>query len=235
VRFDVVTLFPELFDSFVQLGVIGRAIKSGHVRLRFRSPREFGLGKHNRVDDTPYGGGAGMVMRADCIVDCLEALDADAPDGDLGHRVLLSPQGERFDQRRVETLIARPAVTLVCGRYEGVDERVRQFVHQELSLGDFVMSGGELAAMAIIDSCARHLPGVLGNADSLHEESYSNHAGGLLEYPQYTRPAEFRGHVVPAVLTGGNHAAICAWRREQARARTTARRPDLLARSERES
>jgi tRNA (guanine37-N1)-methyltransferase len=165
-----------------------------------------------------------MVMRVDCIVLCLEALDEGVA---RGHRVLLSPQGARFDQRRASSLAALPALTLICGRYEGVDERVRAFVDEELSLGDFVMSGGEVAAMAIIDACARQLPGVLGNPASLDEESHSPATGGLLEYPHYTRPAEFRGLGVPAVLQGGNHQAIAEWRREQARARTRERRPDI--------
>ena len=233
-RFDVVTLFPEMFSGFAELGVVGRAIAAGQLGLRTRSPREFGLGPHRNVDDTPYGGGAGMVMRVDCIVACLEALDADAPadaGGEIavGHRILLSPQGAVLDQHKVVELSQRPALTLVCGRYEGVDERVRGHVHEELSLGDFVLSGGEIAAMALIDACARLRPGVLGNLDSLAVESHSPATGGLLEHPHYTRPQLFRGEGVPAVLQGGNHAEIAAWRREQARLRTAARRPDLLA------
>jgi tRNA (guanine37-N1)-methyltransferase len=178
-----------------------------------------------------------MVMRVDCIVACLEALDADAPEGTdgealRGHRVLLSPQGQVLDQRKVHELARRPALTLVCGRYEGVDERVRDWVDEELSLGDFVLSGGEIAAMALIDACARLQPGVLGNLDSLAVESHSPATGGLLEHPHYTRPAEFRGALVPEVLQSGNHAAIEAWRRQQAEARTAARRPDILHRRE---
>jgi len=231
-RFDVVTLLPELFERFAELGVVGRALGSGQLQLRLRSPREFGLGKHRSVDDTPYGGGAGMVMRVDCIVACLEALDADAPrDGDgtplCGYRVLLSPQGAALDQARVQDLAARPALTLVCGRYEGVDERVRSYVDEEISIGDFVLSGGEVAAMALIDACARTVPGVLGNASSLSEESHSPATGGLLEYPQYTRPVEYRGVRVPQVLQDGNHAKIATWRREQALERTARRRPDI--------
>jgi tRNA (guanine37-N1)-methyltransferase len=223
-RFDVVTLFPEMFDRFAEVSIIGRAVADGHIALRFKSPREFGHGRHKSVDDSPYGGGAGMVMRVDCIVACLEALDADAPGGVRARRVLLTPQGRRFDQRGVYELARHPALALVCGRYEGFDERVRGHVDEELSIGDFVLSGGELAAMCVIDACARVLPGVLGNPESLSEESHSPASGGLLEYPQYTRPGEFRGHAVPEVLTSGDHAKIAAWRAEQSELRTRARR-----------
>ena len=169
-----------------------------------------------------------MLMRVDVLVACMESLDADAPDGKVAHRVLLTPQGRPFDQAKARELAAREAVTLVCGRYEGFDERVRAHVAEEVSLGDFVMTGGEVAAMAIIESIARLLPGVLGNEESTREESHSPGNHGLLEYPQYTRPAEFRGDGVPAELVSGNHAEIAAWRAAQARARTEARRPDLL-------
>jgi len=226
-RVDVVTLFPEMFRAFGELGVVGRAIAEGDIRLRCRSPRDFGVGKHRNVDDTPYGGGAGMVMRVDCLVACVESLDEDH--AEPGHRVLLSPQGRRFDQGTARRLAGLDALTLVCGRYEGFDDRVRDHVHEELSLGDFVLSGGELAAMAIIDASARHLAGVLGNPASLREESHGDE--GRLEYPQYTRPAEFRGTAVPDVLLSGNHAKIATWRRQQAEARTRLRRPDLLEES----
>ena len=222
-RFDVVTLFPELFEPFAASGMVKRALDVGVLALRFKNPREFGIGKHRSVDDTPYGGGAGMVMRVDCVVQCLEALDAD---GEAAHRVLLSAQGRRLTQARVQALASQRAVALICGRYEGIDERIKSFVAEELSLGDFVMSGGEVAAMAVIDACARLLPGVLGNPESLAEESHSPAHGGLLEYPQYTRPVEFRGARVPDVLLSGDHARIAAWRREQAEARTAARRED---------
>jgi tRNA (guanine37-N1)-methyltransferase len=225
-RFDIVTLFPELFGSFLAVGMVGRAVTSGAAEVRLCNLREFGIGKHRSVDDTPYGGGSGMVMRVDCIVDCLESLDADA---DLArpHRVLLTPQGRPFHQEKAMELASRPAVALVCGRYEGFDERVRSFVHEEISIGDFVMSGGEVAAMAVIDACARLLRGVLGNAESVEHDSHSPSMGGLLEHPQYTRPVEFRGERVPDVLQQGNHAAIARWRREQAELRTAERRPDL--------
>ena len=230
-RFDVVTLFPELFEAFQTTSIVGRAVTSGVVSLRLRRPRDFGLGKHRNVDDTPYGGGSGMVLRVDVLVACMEALDAEnGTDTPRAHRVLLTPQGARVEQKKVVELSQRPAIMLICGRYEGFDERTRSFVDEELSLGDFVMTGGEVAAMAVIDACSRLLPNVLGNEASSVSESHSPERGGLLEYPQYTRPAEFRSQVVPPVLQGGNHAAIDAWREQQARERTGARRPDLWER-----
>ena len=243
-RVSVVTLFPELFQPFLALGMVGRAVQSGALRVRLKSPREFGLGRHRSVDDTPYGGGSGMVMRVDCIVQCLEALDAEpwsdeapAPSAPAepaeppvrAHRVLLCPQGAPFHQRSAAALAARESVALVCGRYEGFDDRVRGFVDEELSLGDFVLCGGEVAAMAVVDACSRLLPGVLGNSASAEHESHSEALGGLLEYPQFTRPVEFRGVRVPDVLQNGNHAAIDAYRLAEAERRTRERRPDLWA------
>ena len=229
-RVDVVTLFPEAFEGFLKTSFVARAIAADKLAFRFRSPRDFGIGKHRGVDDTPYGGGSGMVLRADVMVPCIESLDADAPDGIRGHRVLLTPQGARFDQSRARAFADKPAISLICGRYEGFDERVRAVVDEEVSLGDFVMTGGEVAAMAIVDACVRLLPGVLGNEESTHEESHSPETEGLLEYPHYTRPASFRGVDVPAVLVGGNHADIAEWRKTQAIERTKERRPDLYAR-----
>lgn len=231
-RVDLVTLFPELFDPFLSLGMVGRAVTTGALRVRRKSPRDFGLGRHRSVDDTPYGGGSGMVMRVDCIVSALEALDAE-PEGDLApsraHRVLLCPQGAPFRQAKAHELLARGHFALICGRYEGFDDRVRSFVDEELSLGDFVLSGGEIAAMTVIDACSRLVPGVLGNATSAEHESHSVALGGLLEYPQYTRPVEYRGLGVPEVLQGGNHAEIDAFRLAEAERRTRERRPDLWA------
>jgi tRNA (guanine37-N1)-methyltransferase len=230
-RFDLVTLFPELFAPFLTTSIVGRAVTSGALAVHTKSPREFGVGRHRSIDDTPYGGGSGMVMRVDCIVACLDALDAEAPHEHTAraHRVLLTPQGARFTQAAAAALTSRPRVALICGRYEGFDERVRSFVDEELSLGDFVLTGGEVAAMAVMDACSRLLPGVLGNAASAEHESHSPAMGGLLEYPQYTRPVEFRGMRVPEVLQNGNHAAIDAYRRAEAERRTEARRPDLWA------
>ncbi len=225
-RVDVLTLFPEMFAGFLATSFVARAIGGGQLAVRTRSPRDFGLGKHRSVDDTPYGGGSGMVMRVDVLVPAMESFDADAP-GPKAHRVLLTPQGRVLEQTKVLELSGRDAVMLVCGRYEGFDERLRANVDEEISLGDFVMTGGEVAAMAIIESCARLLPGVLGNEASAIDESHSPDTGGLLEYPHYTRPVEFRGARVPDILAGGNHAEIAKWRREQAIERTRARRPDL--------
>ncbi len=228
-RVDLVTLFPELFERFFSTSMVGRAVSGGQLVVRTRSPREFGVGPHQSVDDTPYGGGCGMVMRVDCLVATFEALDHDAA---LAHepkarRVLLTPQGRRFEQADARRLAEAPALMLVSGRYEGFDERVRSHVDEELSLGDFVMTGGEIAAMAVVEAVSRLLPGVLGNADSARDES---HQTGLLEHAQYTRPVEFRGEVVPEVLRSGNHQAIAKHRRDDAERRTSLRRPDLARR-----
>ncbi len=227
-RIDIVTLFPELFDTFLETSFVGRARSTWALSVRLRSPREFGIGVHRSVDDTPYGGGCGMVQRVDCLVACMEAFDDDAPNGARAQRILLTPQGRVFSQADAEQLCTLPAVMLVCGRYEGFDERVRAFVDDEISLGDFVLCGGEIAAMAITESCVRLLPGVLGNQASTREESHSAGNAGLLEYPQYTRPAEFRNLRVDPVLLSGDHARIHDWRREQAELRTQTRRPDLI-------
>lgn len=229
---DVVTLFPELFDTFLETSFVGRARTQGALTVDRRSPRDFGLGKHRSVDDTPYGGGSGMLMRVDVLVACMESLDGTATTAGRArsHRVLLTPQGAPLTQGLVERMATLPALMLVCGRYEGFDDRVRTFVDEEVSLGDFVLTGGEVAAMAIIEACIRLLPGVLGNEASTREESHSPSTHGLLEYPQYTRPAEFRGRTVPDPLVSGNHARIEKWRREQAEERTRARRPDVFAR-----
>jgi tRNA (guanine37-N1)-methyltransferase len=226
-RVDLVTLFPELFETFLATSFVGRARAGGQLEVRTRSPRELGLGKHKSVDDTPYGGGSGMVMRVDVLVATMEALDADAAAAGQprARRILMTPQGKPFAQPAAVRLAAEPAIMLVCGRYEGFDERVRSFVDEEISLGDFVMTGGEVAAMAIIEATVRLLPGVLGNLESTREESHGEE--GLLEYPQYTRPAEFRGQTVPEVLSSGNHAEIAKWRKNEAIAKTRLRRPDL--------
>jgi tRNA (guanine37-N1)-methyltransferase len=227
VRFSIVTLFPDLFAPFVETSMVGRAVKGAAIRIDTFDLRGFGLGKHRNVDDTPYGGGSGMVLRVEPIVAALERVDEAAGDDGPAHRVLLTPQGAPFCQATARTLAARRHVALVCGRYEGFDERVRSFVQEEISLGDFVMTGGEVAAMAIIEASSRLLPNVLGNEASTIEESFAGARGDLLEYPHYTRPVEFRGHVVPEVLQQGNHAAIAKWRTDEAVARTRVRRPDL--------
>jgi tRNA (guanine37-N1)-methyltransferase len=228
----VVTLFPELFEPFLRTSFVGKARESGALAVHLEDLRAHGLGKHRSVDDTPYGGGSGMVMRPDCTVLAMEAAEAAFFGGERSQRVLLTPQGQRFDQAAARRLAQAPKLTLVSGRYEGFDERVRSFVDEELSIGDFVMTGGEVAAMCVIEATVRLLPGVLGNEDSIREESFSPECGGLLEYPHYTRPVSFRGLEVPEVLRSGDHARIEAYRREQSRVRTQARRPELSARSE---
>ena len=229
-RVDVVTLFPELFETILKTSFVGRAMTGGQLSVRFRTPRDFGLGKHKSVDDTPYGGGSGMVMRVDVVVACLESLDADAEKEGKprARRVLLTPQGRPFVQSIATAFSTEQALVLICGRYEGFDERIRSFVDDEISLGDFVMTGGEVAAMAVVEATVRLIPGVLGNEESTHEESHGE--AGLLEYPHYTRPAEFRGQGVPEVLSSGNHARVAAWRSEQSLERTRVRRPDLAER-----
>jgi tRNA (guanine37-N1)-methyltransferase len=221
-QLHVVTIFPEIFASLTGTSLVGKAIEAGLLGVELVDPRAFTQDRHHSVDDTPCGGGGGMVMKPEPIVDALEAIDARL--GAPAHRVLLTPQGEPLGQRHLVELAALPHLALVCGRYEGFDERVRLFVHRELSLGDFVLNGGEVAAMAVIDGIARLVPGVIGKPGSLSEES---HAGGLLEYPQYTRPRSFRGHEVPEVLVGGDHERIRRWRRRERLLRTRARRPDL--------
>jgi tRNA (guanine37-N1)-methyltransferase len=227
VKLAIVTLFPELFAPFLETSFVGRAIASSKLAVHLEPLREHGLGKHKSVDDTPYGGGSGMVMRVDCLVAALERAEDELGAG-RSKRLLLTPQGERLTQPMIEELAREPALVVLCGRYEGFDERVRSFVDREVSLGDFVLTGGEVAAMALLEGCVRLLPGVLGNADSPREESFSAACQGLLEYPQYTRPVEFRGQGVPEILKSGDHGRIAAWRRQQALERTRARRPDLL-------
>jgi tRNA (guanine37-N1)-methyltransferase len=228
-RVGIITLFPELFPAFLKCSFVGRAVQAGNLTVHVEPLRAHGLGVHRTVDDTPYGGGSGMILRPDCVVAAVESADrALVGPGNRAHRVLLTPQGAPFCQRAARQLVRKQAVSLVCGRYEGFDERVRHFVDQELSLGDFVLAGGEVAAMAVLEACVRLLPGVLGNSASTQEESFSDACGGLLEYPQYTRPLEYRGLGVPEVLRSGDHGRIAAWRREQTLARTRGRRPELL-------
>lgn len=223
-RIDVLTLFPEMFPGPLGYSITGRAFAQGLAELRLVNLRDFTDDRHRTADDAPYGGGAGMVMKPEPVFRALEALRAEP--GPL-HAVLLSPQGRRFTQAVARELAARPRLALVCGHYEGVDERIRiAAVDEEVSIGDYVLTGGEVAAMVVIDAVVRLLPGALGAEASLEEESFT---GGLLEYPHYTRPAEFAGLEVPEVLRSGNHAAIRAWRRREALRRTLERRPDLLA------
>ncbi len=225
----IVTLFPELFVPFFATSLMGRAVDSGVVRVHYEDLRPHGLGKHLSVDDTPYGGGSGMVMRPDCTVAAMDAACAALGDGAPVHRILLTPQGKRFTQADARRLAEKSRLCLTCGRYEGFDERVRSFVDEEISLGDFVVTGGEIPAMCLLEAVIRLRPGVLGNQDSAREESFSLECQGLLEYPQYTRPLSFRGLEVPEVLRSGDHAKIKRYREEQARLRSAARRPELVA------
>ena len=224
-RASVLTLFPEMFPGPLGISLVGQALEAGLWSLATVPIREFGLGRHRAVDDTPAGGGAGMVMRADVLANVADHARQTEPDAPL---IYLSPRGEPLTQKLAGELAAGPGVMLLAGRFEGVDERVilaRQM--REVSIGDYVLSGGELAAMVLIDACVRLLPGVIGAASSLGEESFE---GGLLEYPQYTKPREWEGHHIPEVLLSGDHKKIAEWRRREAERITAERRPDLIKR-----
>ncbi|HWE25290.1 MAG TPA: tRNA (guanosine(37)-N1)-methyltransferase TrmD [Myxococcales bacterium] len=220
----VLTLFPRMVAGPLAESLLGKAQEKGLLRARVVDIRDFAQGKHRVTDDVPYGGGAGMVMKPEPLVAAIEAARQVSPGA---HVVLLTPQGARFDQRKAEELARRDRLVLVCGRYEGVDERVLSFVDEELSLGDFILQGGEVGALAVIEAVARLIPGVLGNEESARSESFAGEM--LLEGPQYTRPPEFRGMAVPEPLLSGDHARIARWRRQQALLRTRERRPDLFA------
>ncbi len=223
-RAACLTLFPEAFPGILDVSIIGTAREKGLWSLEVVDIRQFGVGKHRAVDDTPAGGGAGMVLRADVAA---AAIDSLAPDG--RPRVYLSPRGKPLTQARVRELAAGPGVILLCGRFEGLDERVIQARDlEEVSLGDFVLAGGEVAAQALLEACIRLLPGVAGNAASLEEESFET---GLLEHPHFTRPQAWEGREIPAILTSGDHKKVREWRRNQAEELTKARRPDLYAAS----
>jgi tRNA (guanine37-N1)-methyltransferase len=220
VRIDILTLFPRMFEGPFGESIVARAAAAGIVEIGIHNLRDWTHDRHRTVDDKPFGGGAGMVLKPGPLFAAIEALRRED-----GLTILLTPQGEVFDQRLATELATRPSLLLVCGHYEGIDERVREHaVDREISIGDYVLSGGEIPAMVVADAVVRLLPGALGSDESAQDES---HAAGLLEYPHYTRPAEFRGWRVPDVLLSGHHAAIAQWRREQALARTQARRPDL--------
>ena len=222
-RFDILTLFPEVFSGLISSGVLGRAVKKGILEINLINIRDFGCGPHKIVDDRPFGGGAGMVMKVSPIYRALRSIDR--VDG-RSVVIMLSPQGDLFDQDMARELLSFKQIVLICGRYEGVDERVRlYYVDREISIGDYILSGGELAAMVIIDVVGRLIPGVLHSKDSLNEETLSN---GLLKYPQYTRPREFDGKKVPEVLLSGDHERIKRWRRKESLKRTLLRRPELL-------
>ncbi len=223
-RIDVLTAFPEVFEPIMGSAMLGIARTKGALEFAAHDLRQWALsGVHRQIDDAPYGGGSGMVLRPEPVfeaVDAVTAMDPRPP-----YVILMTPQGERFAQGRAEQLATRDRLLILCGRYEGFDERIRSLADLELSIGDYVLTGGELAAMVVADAVTRLLPGVLGSETSVDEESFTM---GLLEYPHYTRPAEYRDMVVPEVLLSGDHAKIARWRREQSLLRTALRRPDLL-------
>ena len=222
-RIHVITIFPDLFPAFLDAGIVGRAIRSGLAAVEIHDLRAFTHDRHRTVDDAPFGGGPGMLMRPEPLSEAIGSLSL----GLGAPVVLLTPQGRQLTQRDAERLSAQPEVAMICGRYEGVDERIRTNVAtEEISIGDYVLTGGELPAQVVIDAMIRLLPGALGHGDeALADDS---HTSGLLQYPQYTRPADYQGQGVPDVLVSGDHAAIAAWRRQEALRRTLERRPDLL-------
>ncbi|HVT28452.1 MAG TPA: tRNA (guanosine(37)-N1)-methyltransferase TrmD [Lacipirellulaceae bacterium] len=225
-RIDVLTLFPEIFSGYLGQSVLKRAIEAGIVRVELHNIRDWAQGKHRQVDDRPFGGGPGMVLRPEPVVESTEAVQSQG--GEPGHLVLLTPQGRKFDQRIAGEFAGRKRLVLICGRYEGVDQRAIDILQpDEVSIGDYILSGGEVAAMVVIDAVARLVPGVLGDEESSKQDSFSGERP-LLEFPQYTRPREYRGLNVPEILITGNHPDIARWREQQKLDRTRARRADLL-------
>ncbi len=223
-KIDILTLFPEMFDSPFNYSIVKRALDDQHVEINPTSFRKYGAGKHQIVDDTPYGGGAGMLLKPEPIFEAMEEIEKNNPDT---HKrvILMDPAGKPFDQKMAEDFSKEDHLVFICGHYEGYDERIRTLVTDEVSLGDYVLTGGELAAMVMIDATVRLLPGVVGNRASILEDSHST---GLLEHPHYTRPASYRGMDVPEVLMSGNHGLIDEWRRKESLRRTFKRRPDLI-------
>ena len=221
ISFEIITLFPQFFASPLEESLLGKAQSNGLMKVRIYDVREFATDKHRTADDYPYGGGVGMVLKPEPVVEALEAIEKE----DKTVRILLTPQGTPFSQKKAEELAQVDQVVLVCGRYEGFDERIRHFVDLELSIGDYVLNGGETAALVVLETVSRLVPGVLGKHESTIHDSFAN---GLLEYPQYTRPENFRGYGVPEVLLSGNHRKIENWRHREALRRTFERRPDLL-------
>lgn len=221
-KFHVITLFPELIQAYCSTSIIGRGIKAGRIAVATYNPRDYCLDKYRKVDDTPYGGGAGMVLKPEPIYAAVESISRRQGDPVL----LMTPQGVPFKQDQAQQWSDSVDIVLICGHYEGFDERIRSMATAEVSVGDFVLTGGELPALAVIDAIGRLIPGVLGKQTSLADESF---VSGLLEAPQYTKPAQFRGMVVPEVLRSGDHQAVARWRRLEALRRTALRRPDLLA------
>ncbi|MEN6306548.1 MAG: tRNA (guanosine(37)-N1)-methyltransferase TrmD [Anaerohalosphaeraceae bacterium] len=224
-RIDILTLFPEMFESPLSFSILKRAQQQNIVQIALSNIRDFALDSYRKVDDCPYGGGPGMVMTCQPVFDCLEQVRSLDPEP--GKVLLMCPQGKPFDQQTATELAAQKRLILIAGRYEGFDERIRTGLNAEaISIGDYILSGGELSAMVVIDAVVRLLPGALGDNQSAHDESFTN---GLLEYPHYTRPEDFRGMTVPPILLGGNHAKIAEWRLQQRIERTQKQRPDLWA------
>jgi tRNA (guanine37-N1)-methyltransferase len=221
-KIDIITLFPDMFKGPFDMSMLWKAQDRGLVSINLIDLRQFGLGPRRTVDDTPYGGGDGMVLKPEPVVAAIEAAKAENPDARV---IAMTPSGHRYDQAKAHELSAPPGLILVAGHYEGFDERIMAYVDDQISIGDYVLTGGELPAMVVADSVVRLIPGVLGGEQSAHDESFSD---GLLEYPHYTRPQEFRGAVVPEVLQNGHHAEIEKWRRERALEKTQKYRPDLL-------
>lgn len=222
-KIDIITLFPDMFKGPFDMSMIWKAKEKKLVEIELHDLRSFGLGARRTVDDTPYGGGDGMLLKPEPVVGAIEATKKNNPKAKV---IVLTPQGKKFDQSKAIVLSQLEGLILVAGHYEGFDERIMDFVDEELSIGDYVLTGGELPAMLLVDAVVRLIPGVLGGEQSAHVESFSD---GLLEYPQYTRPVEFRGREVPEVLQNGHHAEIQSWRSEQAKQKTQRNRPDLLS------
>ncbi|MDD3150164.1 MAG: tRNA (guanosine(37)-N1)-methyltransferase TrmD [Candidatus Gastranaerophilales bacterium] len=221
-QFDVVTLFPEIIENYCNSSIIGRANKLDIINVNTINPRDFSKNKHKRVDDTPYGGGAGMVLMCEPVFDAVNSIKEQKNSA----RILLTPQGKPFSQEMAIELSKKNQIILICGHYEGFDERIRQNINaQEVSIGDFVLTGGELPALCLIDAVSRNVEGALGKIESAHEDTFSD---GFIEYPQYTKPYDFEGYKVPDVLLSGHHQEIKKWRREQQLLRTLEKRPDLL-------
>jgi len=224
-RFDILTLFPAIFDGYLGQSLLKKAIDARLVDVQLHDIRLWSKDKHHKVDDRPFGGGPGMILQVEPVVECVETVQTYS---EPGHLVMLSPRGKTLNQKIVEELAAKPRLLLLCGRYEGFDERVFDCLRpDEISIGDYILNGGEAAAMVIIDACIRLIPGVLGDEESNQHDSFSS-GNRLLEFPQYSRPREFRGHAVPEVLVSGNHEQIARWRREQSYLSTRKRRADLL-------
>ena len=225
IKYDVITLFPELIESYCAESITKRAIEKGVIEVNTHNPREYTLDKHKKVDDTPYGGGGGMVLAPQPIFDCYRAIER----CENSEFIMLTPQGEKYNQKIAKELAKREQIILLCGHYEGIDQRIRLGLRpREISIGDYVLTGGELGALILIDSISRNIENYLGLDKCAHDDSFSDGLDGLLEYPQYTKPAEYEGLKVPKILLSGNHEKIAQWRKEQSILRTKAKRPDLF-------